>query len=631
MSDESRLDGYGEPDLPITSESQEKFGLTSYIDALADFISNCDTPMTIAIQGTWGTGKTSLMNLVKTKLKDKVVYLEFNTWQYSQFNMSDNLAKSFLFNINKKLAEATVINPKTKDENGNPIIKESDLNKEIKKSRNSFNKNLVPLFGWVTKALTDEVAGSTAAKKYEQVFNGISQAFNLVESDEAATAISNLKAMFKSHVDKCLKEIKGKTSEKKNRVVIFIDDLDRLPPKNAVELLEVIKLFLDCENCVFVLAVDYSVVATGIEEKYKGIDNDVDKDKGKMFFDKIIQLPFKMPVTQYNIDAFVTDLFQPIINNYCEDSDLQEIIEIIEKTIGKNPRSIKRLFNSFSLTLKVAEKRTSIHSKDVASDNKNIFNKDSFNFFFCLHCIQLSQEEIYNYILSNILHYEQFSKDKKNTILENVKKSMAKNKVSEVYQEKMENVLELFIKFLTTLVTSLEKDFDNKNPNSSYDDAKKFYITYELTKLTYLTSLTSTLSNNEISNYFGDTGFLFKGKVYDKQQTNNNNISWLGRDILEEIITKKFKEMEDVLKFSKALMEFKKEENHDHYQKFIIQSNKHDTNTHEKAIQIGSDEVFVIKNWGQSDILDLFKFVKKEWPGEDILDIKGQYLLTHME
>ena len=49
MSNMTMQDRYGEPDLPITSEKQEKFGLTSYIDALAEFISNCDTPMTIAM------------------------------------------------------------------------------------------------------------------------------------------------------------------------------------------------------------------------------------------------------------------------------------------------------------------------------------------------------------------------------------------------------------------------------------------------------------------------------------------------------------------------------------------------------------------------------------------------------
>lgn len=51
-------------------------------------------------------------------------------------------------------------------------------------------------------------------------------------------------------------------------MVIFVDDLDRLQPAKAVELLEVLKVFLDCEKCVYVLAVDYEVVTQGIKQKF---------------------------------------------------------------------------------------------------------------------------------------------------------------------------------------------------------------------------------------------------------------------------------------------------------------------------------------------------------------------------
>ncbi len=74
------------------------------------------------------------------------------------------------------------------------------------------------------------------------------------------------------------------------RVVVFVDDLDRLQPQKAVEVLETMKIFLDCERCVFVLAVDYDVVARGVKAKYGDTLSD---EKGKSFFDKIIQLPFK--------------------------------------------------------------------------------------------------------------------------------------------------------------------------------------------------------------------------------------------------------------------------------------------------------------------------------------------------
>ena len=84
---------------------------------------------------------------------------------------------------------------------------------------------------------------------------------------------------------------------------------DRLQPAKAVELLEVLKLFLDCDRCVFVLAVDYEVVTSGIRQKF---GNDVSVEKGRSFFDKIIQLPFKMPVASYDIRKYVKNMMERI-------------------------------------------------------------------------------------------------------------------------------------------------------------------------------------------------------------------------------------------------------------------------------------------------------------------------------
>ncbi len=85
----------------LTDEAAEKdlFGIQEYIDGLAAFIKSCNTPMTISIQGAWGTGKTSIMQIINNTLKqgEQTTYsIWFNTWQFSQFNMDDELAVSLL-------------------------------------------------------------------------------------------------------------------------------------------------------------------------------------------------------------------------------------------------------------------------------------------------------------------------------------------------------------------------------------------------------------------------------------------------------------------------------------------------------------------------------------------------------
>src|SRR5690606_20677069 len=81
-------------------------------------------------------------------------------------------------------------------------------------------------------------------------------------------------------------------------VVVFIDDLDRLNPGRAIEVMEAIKVFLDVEHCIFVLAIDFEVVLNGVKEKY---GKDVSERKARSFFDKIIQVPFHMPVSKYQM------------------------------------------------------------------------------------------------------------------------------------------------------------------------------------------------------------------------------------------------------------------------------------------------------------------------------------------
>lgn len=109
---------------------------------------------------------------------------------------------------------------------------------------------------------------------------------------------------------------------------------DRLQPGKAVELLEVLKLFLECRNCVFVIAVDYDVVARGIRQKY---GEDVSDEKGKSFFDKIIQLPFKVPVAQYDIKNYVRKMLSDM-NISVTDEEIELFKNLIQTSIGLNPR-----------------------------------------------------------------------------------------------------------------------------------------------------------------------------------------------------------------------------------------------------------------------------------------------------
>ena len=112
----------GIKDEPITTLDQDSLGLTNHANILSKFIQNCDTPMTIAIQGDWGSGKTSMMELIKNNLCPSsfpqpnstcsVHPIWFNTWQYAQLNMQDSLSISLLSNFLEQLSEIDKKNDK---------------------------------------------------------------------------------------------------------------------------------------------------------------------------------------------------------------------------------------------------------------------------------------------------------------------------------------------------------------------------------------------------------------------------------------------------------------------------------------------------------------------------------------
>lgn len=354
----------GSNDSSVEQLSEDLFDVSQYVNGLSDFIKHCVTPMTISIQGDWGSGKTSMMNMIRKRLEGDVITIWFNTWQYSQFNMGEDLSISFLGKLIQSLQ---------------PENAKKAINETFKKAYTAIKKA-----GLIT---VDHFVGGAAAAELEQLADKFAKG-----EDDAVEAINNLKQAFKDAVSKKLEE-KGK-----DRLVVFIDDLDRLNPGKAVELLEVLKVFLDCDNCVFILAIDYSVVSQGVKEKYGDL---IGEDKGKSFFDKIIQVPFKMPVAHYKVDNFLIKMFKQVGIDLETDNRADVYVNLIQNSVGCNPRTMKRLFNAYLLLTYISR---NVQISQYLDDPKDgAWYKEML---FGILCCQHAFEELYNFLIQN---YEDLS------------------------------------------------------------------------------------------------------------------------------------------------------------------------------------------------------------------------------
>lgn len=341
--------GIGNSDRSIENIEEDDFNITQYVEGLANFIIKCTTPMTISIQGDWGSGKTSMMNMVKNSLlkngNGKITPVFFNTWQYSQFHSEDNLT---LMMMNKLVAS---------------IDGKSEKAKNIAKDFISVLGNIA--VGYVS--------------------NGTANIDSLLEKSQA---IEDIKNKFANIVEE--------TAGDDGRVVFFIDDLDRLNPGRAVEILEILKIFLDCDKCVFVLAIDYGVVSQGVKEKYGDL---IGEDKGQSFFDKIIQVPFTMPVSHYNVDSFVINMFKQVNIDLSSKGDESKVyVDLIRSSVGLNPRTMKRLFNAYLLLNCISDQPDVEAHKDLTDSKNGEWVK---KMLFAILCCQHAYKDVYTLLVEN--------------------------------------------------------------------------------------------------------------------------------------------------------------------------------------------------------------------------------------
>ena len=346
-------------DQPAEADA-DKLGMNAYAEALTEFISGAQSPLTIALQGEWGSGKTSLMNALRSRLVDArdAPYLGvwINTWQYALMSNTDEAIVKILTGLIGQISsEAKTTTDETK-----------------------------AIFGKIAR-----VGGGVLSDIFKK-YTGVDLEKNAKEwnADGAPSqsGVEDLKNGLAELVGKALEKEKGKRG-----FLFFIDDLDRIDPPVAVQILELLKNIFDIPHCIFVLAIDYGVVVKGLKPKF-GAMTDENEREFRSFFDKIIQLPFSMPVASYKIDNFLMDSLADIGFLDATEAKDEKLCEALTfyavNSVGTNPRSLKRLINYLSL-IRILIGKT--EAKDDDEDFKNW--KDVL---FALVCLQVKYQKVYD-------------------------------------------------------------------------------------------------------------------------------------------------------------------------------------------------------------------------------------------
>lgn len=291
-----------------------------YVDILLDIMTNpnAETPFTIGIFGSWGSGKSSLLRMLDEKLttdyRERFIQVHFNPWIHRG---ESNMLIPLLHTLHDTLL----------DNNWQDTLT-PETNKKLQKSAEKISTILLKLgTDILLKHLTADTISLETLENLENSYNKKRQ--------ELESKIRSLRKEIQSEFDDIAAD--------NVKIVLFIDDLDRCEPTEIINLLEAIKLFLDLRHVFIILAIDKEVIDRGIEVKYKDFKFAQDRSMtlGAEYLEKMIQLPLQLfPLGENQVRGFMEALNLPNLSPV-----IREQLDVLEKIVVPNPRKIKRIVN----------------------------------------------------------------------------------------------------------------------------------------------------------------------------------------------------------------------------------------------------------------------------------------------
>jgi len=273
------------PDQPIKSYKEDILGRRPFAQSLGNAILSYKEKdsIVIGLYGAWGSGKTSIINMTleyvdsTCKSKDdeeKPIIVKFNPWNYSDQNQ---LVTQFF----KQLSIA---------------LRRPDYTNDVKKAGERLEIyakifepfTLVPTIGPI----------ATLFSKILKAVGGTTKSWADLKSND----LNALRAE--------LNELLGKQPHK---IIIVIDDIDRLNNTEIRQIFQLIKSLGDFPNTIYLVAFDENVVINALKEVQQ-------KGSGEEYLEKVVQVPFEVPlISKQEVERFLLSQLDKLIKDIPEE------------------------------------------------------------------------------------------------------------------------------------------------------------------------------------------------------------------------------------------------------------------------------------------------------------------------
>ncbi|MFE7422121.1 P-loop NTPase fold protein [Rhodococcus sp. NPDC057529] len=327
-------------------------------------------PVAIGLSGAWGSGKTSVLELVKAEIEQRsqeagfeVLVIPTQPWLYDPaVGPKESLIAEVLGALSKEFSETDPAGKAALD-GIKKLIRKVNWSKAVK--------------------LATKTAVTMQIPKLDDVLGLVSDDPDTLDGDKGMAGFREDFAKLLS--DPALAHVE--------RTVVLVDDLDRCLPDTVVETLEAIRLFLSAKGMSFVIAADEDRVAEAIQQKFKTSDAVAEEHESpaKLYLHKIVQTTIPLPgLSRFDTHAYLflllvrselesEDAFTALIEQ-CDDlrrsgdsiddltlppgSDLTQhlataarLTPILYEKFHGNPRRIKRFLNDLNVRQAVAGRR----------------------------------------------------------------------------------------------------------------------------------------------------------------------------------------------------------------------------------------------------------------------------------
>ena len=305
-------------DNPIVKLDDDVLQRTSAAENFVKGVLNLDASRgaTVGVFGSWGSGKTSFINLARQSFeREQVPVLDFNPWLFSG---TEQLVALFF----------------------------SELSAEMDQSK--WSKNIAPEFKKYGQALGIAVSGVSTLLAMPQI----------ATISDGLAKVAHI-ALQQDSINSLRKQAEKALEKRTNPIIVVLDDVDRLSSEEIREVFKLVRLTASFPNLIYIVLCDRHRVERALGEPEQPF-------YGRDYLEKIIQWPFSLPEIPINlleeqldetIDQVLADIKNP---DPLDDEVWDDIHEKIIRPLICNIRDVRRYAFSIRATVAGLEGRVAL-------------------------------------------------------------------------------------------------------------------------------------------------------------------------------------------------------------------------------------------------------------------------------